>query len=111
MPELRSKGGPHRLECIFIGYDEHRVGWRLRDLKGGYHFSRDIIFNESLNARLGSPRSSLTPSTPAQQRVKSITGKDYSSVLQLVSDRHVTRRQLAHQADETGGDTQPRRSS
>ena len=110
-PELRSKGGPRRLECIFVGYDEHRVGWRLRDLKGGYHFSRDVIFNESLNARLGSPQSSLTPSTPAQQRVKSITGKDYSSVLQLVSDRHVTRRQLAHQVDEAGGDTQPRRSS
>jgi len=110
-PELRSKGGPRRLECIFVGYDEHRVGWRLRDLKGGYHFSRDVIFNESLNTRLGTPRSSLTPSTPAQQRVESITGEDYSSVLQLVSDRHATRRQLAHQADENGGGTHPRRSS
>ncbi len=82
--ELCSKGGPHQMECIFIGYDEHRIGWQIRDLKGGYHFSRDVIFNESLNARLGVPRS--PPSTPALQRIQSVTGKDYSSVLQLVSD-------------------------
>ena len=96
------------MECIFIGYDEHHIGWRIRDLKGGYHFSQDIIFNEWLNARLGVPQS--PPSTPALQCIQSVTGEDYSSVLQLVSDRHATRCQLANQMDEDGGEGCLRRS-
>ena len=54
-PELRTKGGPQRYEAIFVGYEENRIGWRVRDLKGKYHFSRDVIFNESVPGHL-SPR-------------------------------------------------------
>jgi Reverse transcriptase (RNA-dependent DNA polymerase) len=54
-PELRTKGGPRRYEAIFVGYEENRVGWRVRDLKGRYHFSRDVVFNESIPGHL-SPR-------------------------------------------------------
>jgi len=38
-PELRDKGGPRRVECIFVGYHEHRLGWRVPDINGKYHFS------------------------------------------------------------------------
>jgi hypothetical protein len=51
-PELCSKGGPRRLEAIFVGYEEDRIGWRVRDLQGKYHFSRDVIFNESVPGHL-----------------------------------------------------------
>jgi hypothetical protein len=51
-PELHSKGGPRRLEAIFVGYEEDRIGWRVRDLQGKYHFSRDVIFNESVPGHL-----------------------------------------------------------
>jgi len=44
---LRDKAGPRRFEAIFVGYEENRVGWRVRDLQGAYHFSRDVVFNES----------------------------------------------------------------
>jgi gag-pre-integrase-like protein len=46
--ELRAKAGFKRFCAIFIGYEEHRVGWHVRDLQGKYSFSNDIIFNESL---------------------------------------------------------------
>ena len=39
-PECHSKGGPCRYEVIFVGYEEDRIGWLVRDLKGAYHFSR-----------------------------------------------------------------------
>jgi hypothetical protein len=38
-PELHSKGGSHRYEAIFVGYNEDWVGWRVCDLKGAYYFS------------------------------------------------------------------------
>jgi hypothetical protein len=63
--ELRTKGGPRRFEGIFVGYEENRIGWRVRDLAGKYHFSRDVIFNESLAGRLGSPRSIPPANAPA----------------------------------------------
>ena len=112
-PELRSKGRPRRLECIFVGYDEYRIGWRVRDLKGGYHFSRDVIFNESLNARLGISRSPSSTPTPAQKRIQSITGSDYSSILDLVSNRRIAHNQDKRQIEpllEDGGANQLRRS-
>ncbi|KAF5371384.1 hypothetical protein D9615_009690 [Tricholomella constricta] len=46
--EIRVKGGPKRFEGIFVGYEDHRVGWKVRDLNGRYHFSRDIVFNENV---------------------------------------------------------------
>ena len=61
--EVRTKAGPKRFQAIFVGYEEHRVGWRVRDLKGKYSFSNDVIFNESLSGRLGAPRSLSLPST------------------------------------------------
>jgi hypothetical protein len=63
-PELRTKGGPRRYEAIFVGYEENRLGWRVRDLKGAYHFSRDVIFNESVPGRLPGRLSPSGPSSP-----------------------------------------------
>ena len=28
-PELRTKGGPHRFEAIFVGYEDNHLGWRV----------------------------------------------------------------------------------
>ena len=55
-PELRTKGGPWRYEAIFVGYEEHRIGWRVRDLAGKYYFSRDIVFNENVPGHLSPTR-------------------------------------------------------
>ena len=30
--EVRAKAGPKRFRAIFVGYEEHRVGWHVRDL-------------------------------------------------------------------------------
>jgi len=38
-PELCDKGGPHRFEAIFVGYEENHLGWHVQDLNGKYHFS------------------------------------------------------------------------
>ncbi len=57
-PELHTKAGPRRFEAIFVGYVEGRIGWRVRDLKGKYHFSRDVEFNENTPGRLSSKRNS-----------------------------------------------------
>jgi hypothetical protein len=61
--ELRAKGGPRRFEAIFVGYEEHRIGWRVRDLDGKYHFSRDVIFNELVPGRTSSHHKSTSTST------------------------------------------------
>jgi len=55
-PEKRTKGGPRRFEAIFVGYEEGRVGWRIRDMHGKYSFSRDVIFNEDVRGRLKRPQ-------------------------------------------------------
>ena len=51
--ELRAKAGFKRFQAIFVGYEEHRVGWRVCDLHGKYSFSNDIVFNENSSGRLG----------------------------------------------------------
>ena len=51
-----------------MGYEEHRIGWRVRDLTGKYSFSNDVVFNENLSARLGTPRS-LAPIIPDDSTV------------------------------------------
>src|SRR5271168_4173664 len=51
-PELRLKGGPRRYEAIFVGYEDNRIGWRVHDMAGKYHFSPDVIFNESVPGQL-----------------------------------------------------------
>ena len=55
-PELRTKGGPRRYEAIFVGYEDNRIGWRVRDMAGRYHFSRDVVFNESVPGHLSPKR-------------------------------------------------------
>ena len=55
-PELRTKGGPRRYEAIFVGYEENRISWRVRDLAGKYFFSRDVVFNETVPGHLSPTR-------------------------------------------------------
>ena len=43
--ELHGKAGFKRFRVIFMGYEEHRVGWCVCDLQGKYSFSNDVIFN------------------------------------------------------------------
>ena len=62
-PELRTKAGPRRYEAIFVGYEENRVGWRVRDLVGKYHFSRDVVFNETTPGHLSPTRGTPTDHT------------------------------------------------
>jgi hypothetical protein len=89
-PEIRSKGGPHCFEVIFVGYDENRIGWYVRDLKGATHFSRDVIFNESVSGHLStcvsvSSSSSVLPSSdstpdprPLRNRVRTAAGQAFA---------------------------------
>ena len=62
--ELRAKAGSKRFRAIFVGYEDHRIGWRVRDLHGKYSFSNDIIFNETSSGRLGVSRSLSNSSIP-----------------------------------------------
>ena len=89
-PELRTKGGPRRYEAIFVGYDENRVGWYVRDLKGVFHFSRDVIFNELVPGRISSSRpvSSSVPSPvssvsprPIRDRVRTVAGQAFADAI------------------------------
>ena len=58
-PELRTKAGPHQYEAIFMGYEDNRIGWCVRDLAGKYHFSRDIVFNKNTPSHLSPTRGTL----------------------------------------------------
>ena len=103
--ELRAKAGSKRFRAIFVGYEDHRIGWRVRDLHGRYSFSNDIIFNEALSGRLGVPRplpssSALSDSPPAsprpvrtQPRVRTTLGEAYDDVLRLKAFRRAARDQ------------------
>ena len=103
--ELRGKAGSKRFRAIFVGYEDHRIGWRVRDLHRKYLFSNDVIFNESLSGRLGVPRplrmSSASPiSSPAplrpgreQSRVRTALGQAYDDVLRLKELRRAARNQ------------------
>ena len=86
--ELRAKGGPRRFEGIFVGYEEGRVGWQVRDLQGRTHFSRDVIFNElSTGSRTRLPHSLPLPSDvatrPSQQGILDIAGDRFTEALDL----------------------------
>ena len=96
-PEQRSKGGPRRFEAIFVGYDEDRIGWYVCDKKNAVHFSRDVVFNESIPGRLSSPRalvspssssdllssspSSISPSHPVRLRTRTAAGQDFADTI------------------------------
>ena len=100
--EIRGKAGAKRFRAIFVGYEEHRVGWRVRDLRGKYSFSNDVVFNENLSARLGIPRT-LTPSNsistePAlpssvhdRPRIRTAIGQAYDEILALKRSRNEAR--------------------
>ena len=100
--ELRAKAGFKRFRAIFVGYEEHRIGWRVRDLHGKYSFSNDVIFNENSSGRLGVPRpfpSTLesVPSSPSsrplrdQSRIRTTRGQAYDEVLRLKEFRRSAR--------------------
>ena len=100
--EVRGKAGPKRFRAIFVGYEEHRVGWRVRSLDGRYSFSNDVIFDENVPGRLGVPRqiSSGPPASPLpaspkilpdRPRVRTLAGQNYDEVLRLKALRKVER--------------------
>ena len=100
--EIRGKAGPKRFQAIFVGYEEHRVGWRVRDLKGKYSFSNDVIFNENLPARLGVPRPLLSFSpapgisspphiVPDRPCIRTALGQAYDEVIALKRSRNESR--------------------
>src|SRR5271155_6147378 len=87
---VADQGGPRRYEAIFVGYDENRVGWYVRDLKGVFHFSRDVIFDELVPGRISSSRpvSSSVPSPvssvsprPIRDRVRTVAGQAFADAL------------------------------
>ena len=87
-PELRTKGGPRRYEAIFVGYEENRISWRVRDLAGKYFFSRDVVFNENVPGHLSPTRGrhidlSLLP--PPSLTSQSIPHSDNSTVVPLTT--------------------------
>jgi hypothetical protein len=119
--ELRDKADFKCFEGIFIGYKEHRLGWHVRDLKGKYHFSCDVIFNEDLSGCLGvlhsiplpalpssdSPGSSLSP-RPAHVHVHTTAGRVYDNILRLKELQCVecnSRRKLASAGGSVGAAT------
>ena len=115
--EIRGKAGPKRFRAIFVGYEEHRLGWRVRDLSGKYSFSNDIIFNENLPARLGVSRplpptsflpvdSTITTLRPSRDRprIRTAAGQAYDDVMELKQSRREERKrkmmQLTDDANE-----------
>ena len=94
LDEIRGKVGPKPFQEIFVGYEEHRLGWRVHDLSGRYSFSNDVIFNENISGRLGIPRSlppaisdtrPISSSQPLRDRPRTRTaaGQVYNDVLEL----------------------------
>ena len=90
--EIRSKAGPKHFEAIFVGYGEVCVGWHVRDLKGKYFFSCDVIFNEDFSGHFGLPHSLPDASIPAPSSpkdhpsrhcVRTIVGQEFDEVLCL----------------------------
>jgi hypothetical protein len=91
--ELRGKAAAKRFRAIFVGYEEHRVGWHVRSLEGKYSFSNDVIFNEDISGRLGVPHPGFSTSdipnstSPRpirdQPRARTVAGRAYDEVLQL----------------------------
>ena len=92
--ELRPKASFKRFRAIFVGYEEHRTGWRACNLHGKYSFSNDVVFNEHSSGRLGVdrplPSSSSSPSSLSLTRVardrphvRTTRGQAYDDVLRF----------------------------
>ena len=116
-PELRTKGGPRRFEALFVGYEESRVGWRVRDLAGKFHFSRDVIFNElsvgrrSRFSRALPPPDDTSPQS-ARGRILAIAGDHLAEAVDFSTS--IRNARVPAKADlSPGGDLLPqlRRSS
>ena len=115
--EIRGKAGPKRFRAIFLGYEEHRIGWRVRDLSGKYSFSNDIIFNENVSARLGVSRplsSSISEISPLpsarplrdRPRIHTNAGQAYDDIMELKQFRREERQRkllLENGGVESGG--------
>ena len=113
--ELRAKGGPRRFEGIFVGYEEGRVGWRIRDLQGRSHFSRDVVFNElSAGSRAKLPRSLPPPSDvasrPSRQRILDVAGDHLTEALDFSHSVRASRAVLPRVAVPGGAPVPLRRS-
>ena len=111
--EVRPKAGFKRFKAIFVGYEEHRIGWRVRDLNGKYIFSNDVIFNENLSGRLGIPRSlssnisdaSSSPSPhPVRSRTRTAAGQAFDNIIRLKEFRKAERDKRIVMADGVSGD-------
>jgi hypothetical protein len=99
--EIRGKAGPKRFHAIFVGYEEHRIGWHVRALDGKYSFSNDVIFDESLSGRLGVPRSPSSSTVEASSdsprrfndrpRARTLAGKALDEVFRLKALRKLER--------------------
>ena len=94
LSQMKSKGSSKRFQAIFVGYEEHRIGWHVRDFLGKYSFSNDVIFNENMPARLGVPRPipSSIPDTSTSSsarplhdhpRIRTNAGKAYDAIMEL----------------------------
>ena len=91
--ELHPKAGFKCFWAVFVGYEEHCVGWRVHDLHGKYLFSNDVVFNEGSSSRLGVPHSISSSSAPSPAlvdsarpvhecpRVRTTMGQAYDKVL------------------------------
>lgn len=95
-PEIRDKGGPRREQGIFVGYDENRKGWLIRDIMGKYHFSRSVVFNELVPghlsprrfiSRAGSTTSEDTPIIPNTRTLRSQTNSKRPLLDMVIRER------------------------
>ncbi|KAF8990357.1 hypothetical protein BDZ89DRAFT_924024, partial [Hymenopellis radicata] len=50
--ELRVKMGDRMVEGIYVGYEENHKGWPVRDLKGKYWFTDQVVFDELTPGKL-----------------------------------------------------------
>src|SRR5271155_5222097 len=117
---VADQGGPRWYEAIFVGYDEDRVGWYVRDLKGIFHFSRDIIFNELVSGCLSSSRSLPAPSSdspslpppilsshPTRLRSGTEAGQVFADSIAARDARRLARTTMVAEGATVGGDADP----
>ena len=92
--EVCGKAGPKGFCTIFVGYEEHQIGWRVRSLEGHYSFSNDVVFNKNVAGHLGVPcqLSSISsdstappPSRVSHDRphIRTSAGCDFDEVIHL----------------------------